>query len=87
MSSDEKKRFDAVARTTLAAVMPDFRYRHTTVTLDVCGVVFCAAGSQPVELGWRAAFPDWQSDAEKGDAVQLLPTLCDGEHVSLRVLR
>ncbi len=64
--------------------MPDFRYRQTTVTLDVCGFAFRAAGRQPIELGWRAAFPDWQPDAEKGDEMQLLPTLCDGERVQRR---
>ena len=43
MSSDEKKLLDVVARAYLAAVMPDFRYRQTTVTLDVCGFAFRAA--------------------------------------------
>ena len=58
--------------------MPDFRYRQTTVTLDVCSFAFLAAGRQAVELGSRRGFPDWQPDAEKGDEVQWLPTLCDG---------
>ncbi|MBX9606672.1 MAG: DNA topoisomerase III [Gammaproteobacteria bacterium] len=84
LSSDEKKLFDVVARAYLAAVMPDFRYRQTTVTLDVCGFPFRAAGRQPIELGWRAALPDWQPDAEKGDEMQLLPTLGDGERVQLK---
>ncbi len=83
-SSDEKKLFDVVARAYLAAVMPDFRYRQTTVTLDVGSFEFRAAGRQPIELGWRAAFPDWQPDTEKGDQVQLLPTLCDGERAQLK---
>ena len=83
-SSDEKKLFDVVARAYLAAIMPDFRYRQTTVTLDVGGFEFRAAGRQPIELGWRAAFPDWQPDTEKGDQVQLLPTLCDGERAQLK---
>ena len=69
---------------TRAGFMPDFRYRQTTVTLDVCGFAFRAAARQPLELGWRTAFPDWQSDAEKGDEVQLLSTLCDGEPVQLK---
>src|SRR5216683_3667317 len=34
LSSDEKKLFDVIARAYLAALMPDFRYRQTTATLD-----------------------------------------------------
>ena len=37
LSSDEKKMFDVIARAYLAALMPDFRYRQTTATLDVRG--------------------------------------------------
>ena len=84
LSPDEKKLFDAVARTYLAAVMPDYRYRQTTVTLDVCGFEFRAAGRQPIEAGWRAAFPDWRPDDEKGEAAQALPVLRDGETARLR---
>lgn len=69
---------------SLSAVMPDFRYRQATVTLDVCGFAFRAAGGQPIELGWRAASPDWQPDAEKSDEEHLLPTLCDNERVQLK---
>jgi DNA topoisomerase IA len=63
----------------LAAIMPDFRYRQTTATLDVRGFAFRAAGRQPIDLGWRAAFPDWQPVDEKGDDAQLLPALRNGE--------
>jgi DNA topoisomerase-3 len=63
--------------------MPDFRYRQTVATLDVQGFVFKASGRQPIDLGWRAAFPDWQPSEEKGDDAQLLPPLKDGETASL----
>ena len=76
---DEKKLFDVIARAYLAAVMPDFRYRQTTAMLDVRGFAFRAAGRQPLDLGWRAAFPDWQPADEKGDDAQLLPALRNGE--------
>ena len=81
LSSDEKKLFDVIARAYLAAVMPDFCYRQTTATLDVHGFAFRAAGRQPIDLGWRAAFPDWQPAGENGDDAQLLPVLRDGEVV------
>ena len=84
LSPDEKKLFDAVARTYLAAVMPDYRYRQTMVTLDVRGFEFRASGRQPIEAGWRDAFPDWRPDDEKGEAAQALPVLRDGETARLR---
>ncbi|MBI0536267.1 DNA topoisomerase III [Roseomonas sp. KE2513] len=83
LTSDERKLFDVIARSYLAAVMPDFRYRQTTVTMDVRGHAFRAAGRQPIELGWRAAFPNWQPADEKGEDAQLLPPLRDGEPARL----
>ncbi|MGA8611172.1 MAG: DNA topoisomerase, partial [Xanthobacteraceae bacterium] len=84
LSSDEKKLFDVIARAYLAALMPDFRYRQTTATLDVRGFEFRASGRQPIDLGWRAAFPEWQPADEKGDEAQLLPPLRNGETAQLR---
>src|SRR6202035_1615987 len=83
LSSDEKKLFDVIARAYMAALMPDFRYRQTTATLDVQGFEFRAAGRQPIDLGWRAAFPEWQPAEEKGDEAQLLPPLRNGETAQL----
>jgi DNA topoisomerase-3 len=84
LSNDERRLFDIIARSYLSAMMPDFRYRQTTVTLDVRGHQFGAAGRQPIEFGWRAAFPDWQPAGEKGDDAQLLPSLRNGEAALLR---
>src|SRR2546429_5852059 len=84
LSSDEKKLFDVIARAYLSALMPDFRYRQTTATLDVHGFEFRAAGRQPIDLGWRAAFPDRQPADEKGDEAQLLPPLRSGETAKLQ---
>jgi len=83
LSSDEKKLFDVIARAYLAALMSDFRYRQTTATLDVRGFEFRASGRQPIDLGWRAAFPEWQPAEEKGDEAQLLPPLRNGETAQL----
>ncbi len=79
LSPDERRLFDVVARSYLAAVMPDFRYRQTTATLNMGGHAFRATGRQPIELGWRAAFPDWQPAEERGADAQLLPAMRDGE--------
>ncbi|WP_426958973.1 type IA DNA topoisomerase [Muricoccus radiodurans] len=83
LSADERKLFDVIARSYLAAMMPDFRYRQTTVTLDVRGHAFQASGRQPIELGWRAAFPNWTPADEKGEEAQLLPALRNGEATRL----
>src|SRR6266852_4691326 len=84
LSSDEKKLFDVIARAYLAALMPDFRYRQTTATLDVRSFEFRSAGRQPIDVGWRAAFPGWQPADEKGDEAQLLPPLRNGEIAQLQ---
>src|SRR6202790_3413628 len=84
LSSDEKKLFDVIARAYLSALMPDFRYRQTTATLDVRGFEFRAAGRQPIDLDWRAAFPEWEPADEKGDEAQLLPSLRNGETAKLQ---
>jgi DNA topoisomerase-3 len=84
LSSDEKKLFDVIARAYLATVMPDFRYRQTTATLDAGGFPFKATGRQHIDLGWRAAFPKWQPADEKGDDAQLLPQMQNGETAQLR---
>jgi DNA topoisomerase-3 len=83
LSYDEKKLFDVIARAYLAALMPDFRYRQTTAMLDVRGFEFRACGRQPIDLGWRTAFPDWQPADEKDDEAQLLPSLRNGETAQL----
>jgi len=79
LSGDERRLFDVVARSYLAALMPDYRYRQTTVTLDVHGHAFLASGRQPIEAGWRAAFPDWRPAEERGEDAQPLPVLRHGE--------
>lgn len=84
LSSDEKKLFDVIARAYLATVMPDFRYRQTTATLDVGGFPFKAIGRQHIDLGWRAAFPEWQPADEKSDDAQVLPQMRNGESAQLR---
>ena len=83
LSPDERKLFDAVARSYLASVMPDYRYRQTTATLDVRGFEFRATGHQPIEAGWRDAWPEWRPDEEKGEAAQELPVLTDRETARL----
>jgi len=83
LSLDERRLFEVVARAYLAALMPDYRYRQTTASLDVHGHIFRAIGRQPVEDGWRAAFPEWQPADERGEDAQTLPALHDGQTARL----
>ncbi len=86
LSADEKKLFDLIARSYLAAVMPDYRYRQTTATLNADGFTFRATGRQLIDPGWRKAFPEWRPTEEKSEQAQLLPVLYDGEPAQLRNL-
>src|SRR3712207_774752 len=82
LSADERRLFVMIARSYLAALMPDFRFRHTTALLDVGGAPFRAVGRQPIELGWKAAFgPEDEAEGEEGG--QLLPPLRDGDAARL----
>lgn len=84
LSADEKKLFDVIARAYLAAIMPDFRFRQTVAVLDVPGAPFRATGRQPLDIGWRAAFPNWVPASEKSDDALVLPRMTNGEAATLR---
>ena len=66
LSPDENKLFDAVARTYLAAVMPDYRYRQTTVTLDVRGFEFRASGAATHRSGLARRLPGLAARRREG---------------------
>ena len=83
LSDDEKRLFALVCRSYLAAVMPDYEYRQTTVLMDVSGHAFRTVGRIPLKAGWKAVYglgePDGGRDGDDGDAEQVLPPLADGE--------
>ena len=84
LTDDEKRLFALVCRSYLAAVMPDYEYRQTTVLMDVSGHEFRAVGRIPLKAGWKAVYglgePEGGGRAgEDGDAEQVLPPLADGE--------
>ncbi|PWC86729.1 DNA topoisomerase III [Azospirillum sp. TSH100] len=96
LSDDEKRLFALICRSYLAAVMPDYEYRQTSVTMPVPvpspegikPVAFRAVGRIPLKLGWKAAFGSAESDDRSGgkpeeEAEQTLPPLTDGELTTL----
>jgi DNA topoisomerase-3 len=98
LSDDEKRLFALICRSYLAAVMPDFEYRQTVVTMTVSvpelGPGACpefrAVGRIPLRQGWKAAYGATEPDPEpskKGEADgsddQTLPQLADGQSATL----
>ncbi len=93
LSDDEKRLFALVCRSYLAAVMPDFEYRQTVVTMTVpvpqAGTAeFRATGRIPLKLGWKAAFgtaeptPDGAKKPD-AEAEQALPPLEQSQQATL----
>ncbi|MBP2292011.1 DNA topoisomerase [Azospirillum rugosum] len=93
LTDDEKRLFALICRSYLAAVMPDYEYRQTTVLMDVPvanengsikPVAFRAVGRIPLKLGWKAAFGSAETDGKPEDeAEQTLPPLTHGESAAL----
>ena len=87
LSGDEKRLFALICRSYLAAVMPDYEFRQTIVTMSVPipgggAAEFRAVGRIPLRLGWKAVYQAVDPDAE-AEAEQTLPSLSDGETASL----
>jgi len=87
LSEDEKRLFALICRSYLAAVMPDYEYRQTVVTMSVpvpggATAEFRAVGRIPLRLGWKAVYQAADPDAE-AEAEQTLPSLNDGENAML----
>ena len=95
LSDDEKRLFALICRSYLAAVMPDFEYRQTVVTMNVPlpertsgPAEFRAVGRIPLKQGWKAAFgaaepePGREKEGEV-ETEQTLPQLVDGQHATL----
>ena len=83
LSEDEKRLFALVCRSYLAAVMPDYEYQQTIVTMSVpvpnnAAAEFRSAGRIALRLGWKAVYQAVDPDVEV-EAEQTLPSLSDGE--------
>src|SRR5918993_477970 len=84
LTDDEKRLFALVCRSYLAAMMPDYEYRQTTVLMDVSGHEFRAVGRIPLKTGWKLVYGQNEPEdrgqvGDDGDAGQVLPPLADGE--------
>ena len=89
LSDDEKRLFALICRSYLAAVMPDFEYRQTVVTMEVpvparqSRVEFRAVGRIPLVQGWKAVYGGADPEGGQSETEQTLPPLVDGETATL----
>jgi DNA topoisomerase IA len=74
-----------ICRSYLAAVMPDYEYRQTAVTLCVPSppgddAEFRAVGRIPLVQGWKAVYSVNEPDAAPGNRLEAL-LVCKIEHL------
>ena len=91
LSEDEKRLFALICRSYLAAVMSDYEYRQTVITMSVpvpgsAAAEFRAVGRIPLRLCWKAVYQAVDPDTE-AEAEQTLPSLNDGETAMLSEAR
>ena len=96
LSDDEKRLFALICRSYLAAIMPDFEYRQTVVTMKVpvpqqgsgAAAEFRAIGRIPLVQGWKAVFGAAEPEQAARTRKRLRPSrrclqLVDGESATL----
>ena len=98
LSDDEKRLFAIICRSYLAAILPDFEYRQTAVTMEVpmpakgnpagrdqakATAEFRAVGRIPLLQGWKAVYGASEPDAAADETEQALPPLTNGELAQL----
>lgn len=87
LSDDEKKLFDLIALSYLAAIAPDYEYQQTSASIDFQykgeNNQFIIYGNTPTSLGWKKLFKaseNKEADDDKDtEAVATLPPLKDQE--------
>ncbi|WP_372389671.1 DNA topoisomerase [Xanthomonas axonopodis] len=79
LSEDEQAAYLLIAQHYLAALLPDYTFHETRMTLEAGGVAFTASGRIPTDQGWKAVFgADPDSDEEDDTTSPTLPDIQDG---------
>lgn len=96
LSNEERKLYDLIVRRFLALFLPPCRFDSVSVTVEVDGERFQAAGTVLKEQGWKEAYgiadtgdPDREEEeaaAESADR-QNLPELREGQQLTLRQVK
>ena len=84
LSADERKLFELIARTYLAAIGPDRIYDRTEIAVRAVERLFSTSGTVDRVLGWREAMgvdPDEDDDSDGNDGPKNLPNWSDGTAV------
>lgn len=81
LSDDEQTAYLLIAQHYLAALLPDYTFNETRLTLEAGGVAFTASARIPVDQGWKSVFgADPDSEDEEGTTAPVLPDIKDGTH-------
>ncbi|MFA8589535.1 DNA topoisomerase [Xanthomonas campestris] len=81
VSDDEQTAFLLIAQHYLAALLPDYTFNETRMTLEAGGVAFTASARIPVDQGWKSVFgADPDNEDEDDTASPVLPDIKDGTH-------
>lgn len=84
LNSDEKKLFDELIKSILAAFSPNYEYNSTTITTNVSGYDFVSKAKEVVNLGWKQLYTEEKDNTDediikgnikKGDTKEVKKTL------------
>ena len=75
MSEDERLGFLLIAKSFLAALMPDYEFEQTRISMEA-GVTFSTTGNVPLVMGWRALYA--KDNAEKSTDLPSIPDKTTG---------
>lgn len=77
LNNDERRLFDLIAHSYLAAIGPEYVYDAKTISITVPfnqeKEIFATSGSTPVELGWKALYLEENEDEENESNDKLPP--------------
>lgn len=86
LDADERAAYGLIAQHYLAALLPDYRFAETRITLDAGEIPLTVVGRVPLAQGWQAVFGAEDPDADEKDdtdAGDTLPAIVDGAHGTL----
>lgn len=71
LSWDTRRLFNMIAANFLAAIMPDYKYKLITVTLEADGAKFKAHSETAIKLGWKSAYDAQHKMDDSGYEIRL----------------
>ena len=81
LQPNEQFLYDQIARRFAAAFLPDWEYLRTTVTMDVNGKLFQAAGNSTTKPGWKILYSGMSGNDSAED--QSIPFIKSGSKDTL----